>query len=211
MIPGSDAQPHARRLAIEITLLASIPHPRRRRGRCATRVVTRRSRALRVESGELGDDLHDAGVEEGEVDGAEVGPNRRRGDAGRSRCCCCCTRSSIGVLDELPWIGENGKEGGGRTEEASEAREGGIGQGVNLEVGGEERVQRGKADGGRHVGEAEEEVGARVEEDGREFRLLPTIFSEALRLKLKRSARVQASEQAVNVRLRAWRKGSSNF
>lgn len=85
------------------------------------------------------------------------------------------------MLHELPWVGESREEGGGGAEETSEAGEGRVREGVDLEVGGEEVLEGGKTSGRRHIGEAEEEVRARVEEDRRKIRLLPAVFGEALR------------------------------
>jgi hypothetical protein len=70
------------------------------------------------------------------------------------------------------------RESGGGTRKGR--TDGRVGEGVNLEVGGEKGLEGRKAGGRSHVGKTEEEVGACVEEDGGEVRLLPAVFREAL-------------------------------
>lgn len=151
MIPRLERETDAGRLKVEVGLDASL--------RMATR--SRRRAVGDVQRGDERDRFDDLGVEEGEIDRPDVVAQVLR-------------RSRVGVVDELPRIGV-GRGRGARAEEPREARDGRVGEVVEVAVGGDESLEGGEAGGGGELREAEEDVRARVEEDGGEFRLLRSV------------------------------------
>lgn len=151
MIPRLERKTDAGRLEVEVGLHAALRMTARSR-RWAVRDVQRRDER---------DRLDDLGVEEGEVDRSDVVAQ-------------VLWRAGVGVVDELPRIGVAGSRGA-RAEEPRQARDGRVGEVVQVSVGGNEGLERGEAGGRGELGEVEENVRARVEENGGELRFLRSV------------------------------------